>query len=73
MLYVVNKDKPGFIGQLGTILGDAGVNIASLALGRGTPGADAVALVEVDDPVPEKVLADITRLPLVCQAKALAL
>jgi len=73
MLYVINKDRPGFIGQLGTILGDAGVNIAALALGRGAPGADAIALVEVDDPVPEKVLAEIMRLPLAYQAKALAL
>jgi D-3-phosphoglycerate dehydrogenase / 2-oxoglutarate reductase len=72
MLYVINEDKPGFIGQLGTLLGNAKVNIASFALGRSTPGADAIALVEVDDPVPDKVLAAIASLPLVRQAKALA-
>ena len=72
MLYVINDDKPGFIGQLGTLLGNANVNIASFALGRSTPGTDAIALVEVDDPVPNEVLAAIGRLPLVRQAKALA-
>ncbi|HEX3653980.1 MAG TPA: phosphoglycerate dehydrogenase [Rhizomicrobium sp.] len=72
MLYVVNEDRPGFIGQLGTILGNANVNIASFALGRSAPGTDAIALVEVDDPVPDEVLAAIASLPLVRQAKALA-
>ncbi len=72
MLYVVNEDKPGFIGRLGTLLGEAGVNIANFNLGRSAPGADAIALVEVDGPVEDKVLAAIARLPLVKQAKALA-
>jgi D-3-phosphoglycerate dehydrogenase len=72
MLYIVNEDRPGFIGQLGTLLGNAKVNIASFALGRSAPGTDAIALVEVDDPVPDEVLAAIAGLPLVRQAKALA-
>jgi D-3-phosphoglycerate dehydrogenase len=72
MLYVVNEDKPGFIGRLGTLLGEAKVNIANFTLGRSAPGADAIALVEVDGEVGEKVLADIRKLPLVRQAKALA-
>ncbi|HEY1613716.1 MAG TPA: phosphoglycerate dehydrogenase [Rhizomicrobium sp.] len=72
MLYVTNEDKPGFIGRLGTALGDGGVNIAAFALGRSAPGADAIALVEVDGEVGEAVLAEIRRLPLVREAKALA-
>jgi D-3-phosphoglycerate dehydrogenase len=72
MLYVTNEDKPGFIGRLGSVLGDSNVNIASFALGRSAPGADAVALVEVDGEIGEQVLADIRKLPLVKQAKALA-
>jgi D-3-phosphoglycerate dehydrogenase len=72
MLYVTNEDKPGFIGRLGTLLGEAKVNIANFTLGRTAPGADAIALVEVDGEVSEKVLADIRKLPLVRQAKALA-
>jgi D-3-phosphoglycerate dehydrogenase len=72
MLYVINEDKPGFIGKLGTLLGDAKVNIASFALGRSAPGADAIALVEVDGAVPETVIAEIRKLPPVKMAKALA-
>jgi len=72
MLYVVNEDKPGFIGKLGTVLGDAKVNIASFALGRSAPGEDAIALVEVDGGVSDKVLGEITKLPLVKLAKDLA-
>ena len=40
MLYVTNEDKPGFIGRLGTLLGEAKVNIANFTLGRSAPGAD---------------------------------
>ena len=72
VLYVTNEDKPGFIGKLGTILGDNKVNIANFTLGRAAPGADAIALVEVDGNVDEKVVAEISKLPLVKQVKALA-
>jgi len=72
MLYITNEDKPGFIGKLGTLLGDAGVNIANFNLGRSAPGADAIALLQVDEPVAESVLTEIKKLPLVKQASALA-
>ena len=72
MLYVTNEDKPGFIGRLGTLLGEAGVNIATFHLGRSAPGADAIALVEIDQPVTEKLLAELRRLPMVMQAESLS-
>jgi len=72
MLYVVNEDKPGFIGKLGTLLGDAKVNIASFALGRSAPGEEALALVEVDGGVDEKILTSIRKLPPVKMAQALS-
>jgi D-3-phosphoglycerate dehydrogenase len=72
MLYVINDDKPGFIGQLGTLLGNAPVNIASFTLGRSAPGAEAIALVEIDQEIEAPVLAAIRALPLVKQAKALS-
>jgi D-3-phosphoglycerate dehydrogenase len=72
MLYVTNEDKPGFIGRLGTILGNAGVNIANFNLGRSAQGADAIALVQVDEAVPAPVLQEIGTLPWVKQARALA-
>jgi D-3-phosphoglycerate dehydrogenase / 2-oxoglutarate reductase len=72
MIYVSNEDKPGFIGRFASLLGNASVNIATFALGRDRPGGSAIALVEVDGPVPEKVLAQIAALPGVKEVKALA-
>ena len=60
MVYVRNEDKPGFIGALGQILGDGGVNIGTFSLGRMDNGQnEAVCLVSVDQPVPADVLAKI--------------
>jgi D-3-phosphoglycerate dehydrogenase len=56
MLYIVNSDAPGFIGKLGSTLGDAGLNIATFNLGRRAAGGEAVALVAVDDPVRPEVV-----------------
>ncbi|MBF0394649.1 MAG: phosphoglycerate dehydrogenase [Alphaproteobacteria bacterium] len=72
MLYVTNRDKPGFIGRLGSVLGDAGLNIATFHLGRNEAGGDAIALVQVDQPIDEAVLAKVRELPHVVQAKALS-
>ncbi len=72
MLYIVNEDKPGFIGKLGTMLGDAKVNIANFTLGRSAPGQDAIALIEVDGAVPEAVANAVAKLPQVKHAKPLA-
>jgi D-3-phosphoglycerate dehydrogenase len=71
MIYVVNEDKPGMIGRLGSVLGNAKVNIANFNLGRSAPGADAIALVEVDGAVPSEVIGEIATLPYVKQATAL--
>jgi D-3-phosphoglycerate dehydrogenase / 2-oxoglutarate reductase len=71
MIYVRNEDKPGFIGNLGRTLGDAGVNIASFNLGRTAPGADAICLVQIDGPLTDAVLAKVQQIPLVRQARVL--
>ncbi|WP_374313209.1 phosphoglycerate dehydrogenase [Dongia sp.] len=71
MLYVTNDDKPGFIGRLGTLLGDNGINIATFALGRSAPGKDAIALVEIDGPIPAPLLKQVQDLAQVQQAKHL--
>jgi D-3-phosphoglycerate dehydrogenase len=72
MLYVTNKDKPGFIGRFGMLLADAGVNIATFHLGRSLEGGDAICLVSTDGDTPEAVLAQVKALPLVMQATTLA-
>ena len=70
MLYTRNRDKPGFIGALGSALGGQGINIATFHLGRDKSGA-ASALVEVDEPVPPEVIAEIGALPNVIRVKLL--
>ena len=71
MLFVRNYDKPGFIGALGHALGAAEVNIATFHLGRTAPGQDAIALVEVDQPLTPPILDTVRGLPNVIQVKAL--
>jgi len=71
MLYVVNEDKPGLIGRLGTLLGDAQVNIANFTLGRSERGQDAICLVEVDGTLSEDLVWKIGKLPAVRMAKVL--
>ncbi|AWC21891.1 D-3-phosphoglycerate dehydrogenase [Aminobacter sp. MSH1] len=59
MLYTTNADAPGIIGLLGTVCGENGVNIANFQLGRDRPGGDAIALLYLDAPFPEDVLAKV--------------
>jgi len=70
-LFVRNKDKPGFIGNLGRTLGDAGINIATFHFGRAGPGQDAICLAQVDQPIDELVLAHVCAIPEVVQVKQL--
>jgi D-3-phosphoglycerate dehydrogenase / 2-oxoglutarate reductase len=72
MLYVTNEDKPGFIGHFASVLGDAGINIATFHVGRESPGGNAIALVEVDGAVPTTVIEKVRRLPHVQQVRPLA-
>jgi len=63
LLFVRNRDVPGVVGRIGTILGDASVNIAGIQLGRGSGGRDgAVSILEVDTPVPAEAVARIAAL-----------
>jgi D-3-phosphoglycerate dehydrogenase / 2-oxoglutarate reductase len=72
MLYTTNADVPGYIGALGTKLGDLGINIATFALGRAEKGGEAIALLGVDAPVGPEMLNEIATLPQVRQAKSIA-
>ncbi len=58
MLVVRNDDRPGMIGKVGTIVGEAGVNIADMDVGQSTSGASAMMVVATSEPVP----------PAVCEA-----
>jgi len=67
MLYITNHDKPGLIGDLGTTLGDAGINIATFNLGRAEEGGDAIALIEIDEPPSREIIQAILDLEHVVQ------
>ncbi len=79
LIYLRNRDVPGVIGKVGTILGQHKINIANFSLGRrsGTtkPGVprQAIAVVHVDGKVPPEVLAELRKVPAVEQAKAIRL
>jgi D-3-phosphoglycerate dehydrogenase len=75
LLYLRNRDEPGVIGQIGTILGSSGVNIATFALGRreATRGAEAVSLVRLDGEVSEAMVLPIRKIPAITESKLVRL
>jgi D-3-phosphoglycerate dehydrogenase / 2-oxoglutarate reductase len=75
LLLTRNRDVPGVIGQIGTVLGSLGLNIATFALGRRAPvpGADAAALVRLDGKVDDSVLQNIRAIPSITEARLIRL
>lgn len=71
MLYVRNEDKPGFIGAVGSLLGESKVNIATFSLGRDHQGGSAICLVSVDAPVCEEIQSKISKFDQVQFVRAL--
>jgi D-3-phosphoglycerate dehydrogenase len=71
MLYIVNQDAPGFIGRLGSTLGEAGVNIGTFHLGRRNQGGEAVLLLSVDGAVTDGLREEIGKLTGVKTVKPL--
>ena len=59
MLFTRHRDMPGIIGNLGTVLGEHNVNIASMQVGRRIVRGDAVMVLSLDDPIPASLLATI--------------
>jgi D-3-phosphoglycerate dehydrogenase len=71
MIYFTNNDKPGVIGNIGTVLGQSAVNIAGMQLGREREGGRALALLLVDNPVEEAVIDRLLGLDNILTAKAI--
>jgi D-3-phosphoglycerate dehydrogenase / 2-oxoglutarate reductase len=71
MVYTTNDDKPGIIGLLGTTMGDNQVNIANFTLGRSAKNGEAIAILYVDDKVPETTLDKLRATGKFNQVKAL--
>ena len=61
MLFTLHRDMPGIIGKLGSLLGSFNVNIASMQVGRKIVRGDAVMVLSLDDPLPDGILTEITK------------
>jgi len=72
MLYIVNEDAPGFIGRIGSLLGESGINIGTFHLGRRAAGGEAVLLLSVDQAIPAELVARAEKLQGVKMVKALS-
>ncbi|PEQ12027.1 phosphoglycerate dehydrogenase [Novosphingobium sp. PC22D] len=72
MLYIVNEDAPGFIGSIGSLLGQNGINIGTFHLGRRVAGGEAILLLSLDNAIPESVMKQANELPGVKLVKSLA-
>ena len=72
-LFSDHRDRPGFIGAVGKITGDANVNISSMHLGRLKPRGQALLVLSLDEPLPEKAQQQILAIPDVFSVKLVAL
>ena len=72
MLMLQNQDVPGVVGQVGTFLGEKGINIAGFQLGRKEPGGIAISLINVDNIVSDIVLTQLAKLPHITSTKYLS-
>ncbi|MEM9161621.1 MAG: phosphoglycerate dehydrogenase [Cyanobacteria bacterium P01_F01_bin.4] len=73
MLFTLHRDMPGIIGKIGSLLGSFNVNIASMQVGRKIVRGDAVMVLSIDDPLPEGILDEITKVPGIREAYTVAL
>ncbi|MCB1195751.1 phosphoglycerate dehydrogenase [bacterium] len=73
LLYVINKDLPGIIGEMGVLLGKHGINIADMTVGRHRPGDIALTLINLDQPVSDNVLTELRSLEKIIEAKQIIL
>lgn len=63
MVFIINADRPGRIGLVGTILGEEDINIATMAVSRNRPGGNALMVLTVDTPLPARVAERLSREP----------
>jgi D-3-phosphoglycerate dehydrogenase len=73
ILVTRNRDVPGVIGQVGTLLGKHGINIAEWRTGRSAPGEVAFSFINVDSPVPEELLSELAAFPAMLEVRQVQL
>ena len=71
MIVIQNWDRPGIIGNLGTLLGKANINIAAMTFGRESPGGKAITVLNVDSPVSSELLAKIKKIENILAVKVI--
>ena len=71
MIFIRNLDKPGLIGNLGTLMGKSGINIAAMALGRNKPGDQAISVWSVDNQVSPQIQDKIKKLENILTVKVI--
>ena len=73
MLVFSNEDRPGTIGTIGTLLGKHEINIAGMQLGRTKKNDKAVAILSLDELIPEDVMEEVRNIPGILDARAVVL
>ena len=73
LIVIKNWDKPGIIGNLGTLLGKHNINIAGMTFGRKEPGGEAISVLNVDSPIPSDLLDKIAKIENVLTVKLIKL
>lgn len=73
LLLVRNEDRPGVIGNIGTILGKHSINIASIKVGRDQEGETGMTLLKLDVSIPRAIIDEMSRFPHVLSVKLLEL
>ncbi|MDR2191961.1 MAG: phosphoglycerate dehydrogenase [Endomicrobium sp.] len=72
-LLIINEDKPGMVGKVGIVLGDANINIGGMNVGRQKVGGNALTIVEVDGEVSSDTIEKISKISGIKKAKYIAL
>jgi D-3-phosphoglycerate dehydrogenase len=72
-LLLSNRDIPGVIGKVGTLLGERGINIAEWQMGRSAPGGSAVSYINIDTLASEEVLRELRALSPILDVRQVVL
>lgn len=73
LIVIENRDVPGIVGSVGTLLGKHGINIAQMTWGRTEAGKDAITVINVDQEVPREVLNELASLPNILSARLIVI
>ena len=73
LLFMYNNDKPGVIGNIGTLLGKNKINIARMHFGRETQGGKAISVVSIDTHASPQIIEEIKKLPNILLVKQISL